>query len=195
VGAALLPIFRDLWGILAHVLTVQMNDAAAALLSVWTGSAPALASQGLTAGLRDLTANGIALLGDAVVLADAARRLRGTGSGYFIDLTAWECSVNSFHLEDFVPVAVEILDDGEPVIAEADQRLLLAQGLTLALHICHLGRSAEPPLQIRCIVSAGTSNGTFRFHRIRVGQQEHHPDLDRYTLEKMIVIDTGSPSS
>ncbi|MEJ8631921.1 hypothetical protein [Streptomyces sp. MS2.AVA.5] len=92
-------------------------------------------------------------------------------------------------------MTVDVLDDGEPVIAEADQKLLLAQGLTLALHICHLGRSIEPPLQIRCVVSASTTNGTFRFHRIRAGQQEHHPNLDRYTLEKMIVIDTGSSSS
>ncbi|MFJ9456273.1 hypothetical protein ACIRST_14430 [Kitasatospora sp. NPDC101447] len=92
-------------------------------------------------------------------------------------------------------MTVDVLADGEPVIAEADQRLLLAQGLTLALHICHLGRSTEPPLQIRCIVSAGTTNGTFRFHRIRTGQRWHHPNLDGYTLEKMIVIDTGSPSS
>lgn len=172
-----------------------MNDAAAALLGAGTGLAPTQPPQGLTAGLRDLTANGIVLHGDAVVLTDTAHHLRDAGPGGFIDLTAWECSVNSFHLEDFVPVTVGVLDDGEPVIAEADQRLLLAHGLTLALHICHLGRSVEPPLQIRCIVSANTTNGTFRFHRIRTGQQGHHPDLDRYTLEKMIVIDTGSPSS
>lgn len=87
------------------------------------------------------------------MLTDTARHLGDTGPGGFIDLTAWECSVNSFHLEDFVPVTVDVLDDGEPVIAEADQRLLLAQGLTLALHICHLGRSVEPPLQIRCVVT------------------------------------------
>lgn len=172
-----------------------MNDAAAALLNAWTGLAPTQPPQGLTAGLRDLTANGIALHGDAVVLTDTARHLGDTGPGGSIDLTAWECSVNSFHLEDFVPVTVDVLDEGESVIAEADQRLLLAQGLTLALHICHLGRSVEPPLHIRCVVSASTTNVTFRFHRIRAGQQEHHPDLYRYTLEKMIVIDTGSPSS
>ncbi|GHG36571.1 hypothetical protein GCM10018791_62670 [Streptomyces zaomyceticus] len=177
------------------MLTVQMNDTAAALLDAWTGLVPTQTPQGLTAGLRDLTANGITLHGDAVVLTDTARHLRDTGPGDFVDLTAWECSVNSFHLEDFVPVTVEVLDDGEPVIAEADQGLLLTQGLALALHICDLGRSVEPPLRIRCIVSAGTTNGTFRFHRIRTGRQQHHPDLDRYTLEKMIVIDTGSPSS
>ncbi|EDX23604.1 hypothetical protein SSAG_03395 [Streptomyces sp. Mg1] len=176
------------------MLTVQMNDAAAALLGAWAGLTPTQPPQGLAAGLRDLTANGITLHGDAVVLTDTARHLRDSGPGGFIDLTAWECSVNSFHLEDFVPVTVDLLDDGEPVIAEADQRLLLAQGLALALHICHLGRSVEPRLQIRCIVSAHTTNGTFRFHRIRAGRQQHHPDLDRYTLEKVIVIDTGSPS-
>ena len=168
------------------MLTVQTNDAAAALLSAWAGLAPTQSPQGLTAGLRDLTANGITLHGDAVVLTDTARHLRDTGPGGFIDLTAWERSVNSFHLEDFVPVTVEVQDDGEPVIAEADQRLLLAQGLTLALHICHLGSSVEPPLRIRCIVSARTANGTFRFHRIRVGRQEHPPNLNRYPLEKAL---------
>lgn len=159
------------------------------------GLAPTQPPQGLTASLLDLTANGITLHGDAVVLTDTAHHLRDTGLGGFIDLTAWECSINSFHLEDFVPVTIEVLDDGEPVIAEADQKLLLTHGLTLALHICNLGRSAEPPLQIRCIVSVNPTNGTFRFHRVRAGQQEHLPDLDRYTLEKVIVIDTGSPSS
>ncbi len=129
------------------------------------------------------------------MLTDTAHPLGETGPGGFVDLTAWECSVNSFHLEDFVPVTVEVLDDGEPVIAESDQRLLLVHGLTLALHICNLGRSAEPPLQIRCIVSASTTNGTFRFHRVRAGQHGHHPDLDGYTLEKLIVVDTGSPST
>ncbi|MFE0461335.1 hypothetical protein ACFW1A_19020 [Kitasatospora sp. NPDC058965] len=172
-----------------------MNDAAAALLGAWTGLAPTQPPQGLTAGLRHLTANGIAIHGDAVVLTDTVPHLHDTGPGGFIDLTAWECSFNSFHLEDFVPVTVEVLDGGEPVIAEADQRLLLTHGLTLALHICNLGCALEPPLPIRCIVSAGTTNGTFRFHRIRAGQHWHHPDLDAYTLEKMIVIDTSLPSS
>ncbi|MFH8712685.1 hypothetical protein OHB11_33530 [Streptomyces zaomyceticus] len=172
-----------------------MNDTAAALLHSWPGLASTQPPQGLTAALRDLAVNGITLHGDAVVLTDTARHLRDTGPGGFVDLTAWECSVNSFHLEDFVPVTVEVLDDGEPVIAEADQGLLLAQGLALALHLCRLGRSVEPPLRIRCIVSASTTNGTFRFHRVRAGRQAHHPDLDGYTLEKMIVIDTGSPSS
>lgn len=122
-----------------------MNDTAAALLHSWPGLASTQPPQGLTAALRDLAVNGITLHGDAVVLTDTARHLRDTGPGGFVDLTAWECSVNSFHLEDFVPVTVEVLDDGEPVIAEADQGLLLAQGLALALHLCRLGRSVEPP--------------------------------------------------
>lgn len=113
-------------------------------------------------------------------------------AGTFIDLTAWECGVNSFHLEDFVPVTIEMLPDGEPTITEADQKLLLTHGITLALHICRLSGGLQPPVPIRCIVSANTSNATFRFHRIRAGQKANHPDLDGYTLEKMIVIDAGS---
>jgi hypothetical protein len=47
----------------------------------------------------------------------------------------------------------------------------------------------EPPVSVRCILSANETNATFRFHQVRPGERAHHPDLDGYRLEKMIVID------
>jgi hypothetical protein len=43
-------------------------------------------------------------------------------------------------------------------------------------------------------VSANTTNGTFRFHRIRSGESWVDPDLDAYLSDKVVVVDSG-PSS
>ncbi|MFF3609922.1 hypothetical protein [Streptomyces sp. NPDC002463] len=42
---------------------------------------------------------------------------------------------------------------------------------------------------MRCVVAANETNATFRFHQIRPGEFWNYPDLDRYQLEKMVVID------
>ena len=39
------------------------------------------------------------------------------------------------------------------------------------------------------IISAGAINGTFRFHQIRTGESWHHPDLERYREEKIVIVD------
>ena len=158
-----------------------MNDAAVSVLAPAAGS-PATA---LTPGLRAMVAAGIEARGDAVIWAGAATPPPGARA----DLTRWECSANSFHLEDQVPVDVVLLDDGEPSIADGDQVTLLRQGVALALEVCRLVYDLAAPTPVRCIVGVGSTNGTFRFHRIRAGQDWLRPDLDAYRQEKLVVVD------
>lgn len=159
------------------MLNVRLNDLAMEAL----GPLPAAMPPDLLApGLREMIADGVVLIGEVITLG--TERPPGTQS----DLTGWEWSRNSFHLEDHLPVEVVRLPDGEPVISEADQILMLRHGVRLALEIA---RTA--PVPVRCVVSAGSSNGTFRFHRARPGETWLHEDLDGYRFEKMITVDRG----
>lgn len=119
--------------------------------------------------------------------ADSVGNSDGAPS-FFNDLTAWECSDSSFHLEDHVPVPVAIVDDA-PQIAEDDQRILLLHGIAFAIEFGQLVCALDQPSPVRCIVAANETNATFRFHQIRPGEFWNYPDLDRYQLEKMVVID------
>jgi len=166
------------------MLTLRVNDAAAdslALLSAPPG--------GLAPGLRELAGAGIVQCGEVVVLAKDAAKAAGA-PGIFADLSYWEGQVSSFHPDDVAPVTVSTSDDHEPVISEDDQRLMLAHGLAFAYEVARLGRAAEPPLPLRCIVGANTTNGTFRFHRVRVGQDRLVSDLDSDEHDKLIVVET-----
>ncbi|WP_233620709.1 hypothetical protein [Amycolatopsis sp. WAC 01416] len=159
------------------MLNVRLNDLAVEAL----GPLPvAIRPDRLAPGLREMLAGGVVLTGE--VLGFGAERPPGTQS----DLTGWEWSFNSFHLEDHLPVEVGRLPDGEPVISEADQVLMLRHGVGFALEIA---RTA--PVPVRCVVSAGSTNGTCGFHRARPGEKVLNEDLDGYRFEKMITVDRG----
>jgi hypothetical protein len=170
---------------LAGMLSLKMNDAAVGALGILTGLSALEPPGGLATGLRDLKARGIVRHGDVLTWAGSAGH---SGHRVSSDLTAWECSHNSVHLEDFVPVRIAIVDDA-PLISEEDQRLLLLHGLAFALEFARLADALDPPTSVRCIISANETNGTFRFHQIRPGEHWNRPDLDLYRLEKMIVLD------
>lgn len=104
------------------------------------------------------------------------------------DLTGWERSDSSFHLEDVVPVAVAI-SDGVPAIADEGQRTLLLHGLAFALALSRSVYAVDPPRAFRCIIAVNRTNGTFRFHQIRPGEDWNVPDLDSYLSDKMVVLD------
>jgi hypothetical protein len=140
--------------------------------------------------LRGLVAEGIVRHGAALAFARHAERVDAPRAGV-PDLTGWECATSSFHLDDMVPVYVGSLDDGEPVISEADQVLMLRHGLRFAWEVLRLARALPEPVAVRCIVGANSSNGTFRFHRARPGESWLNPDIDAYTLDKLIVVDSG----
>ncbi|WP_231114615.1 hypothetical protein [Lentzea aerocolonigenes] len=80
------------------------------------------------------------------------------------------------------------------MISEAGQVVMLRHGLGLALEVVRLVRALPEPVAVRCIVSANSTNGTFRFHRARPGESWLGPDVDDYSGDKLIVVDSGSAS-
>ncbi|WP_326834275.1 hypothetical protein VSH64_05010 [Amycolatopsis rhabdoformis] len=146
----------------------------------------------LVADLRERVAEGLVRHGAALVFARDAAHARAPRPDE-PDLTWWECSTSSFHLEDVVPVRVEDVDD-EPVISEADQVVLLRHGWGFALEVVRLARALPEPAAVRCVVGANSTNGTFRFHCARPGESGLGPDLDEYRLDRLIVVDSGPAS-
>ncbi|UMP04556.1 hypothetical protein [Amycolatopsis sp. EV170708-02-1] len=167
------------------MLNIRFNDLAAAALGSLSAVIPL---DRLAPGLKEMIAGGVELAGEVVTLGGIPA-WAGRPPGRQADLTGWECFVSSFHLEDHLPIEAGSLPDGEPVISEADQILMLRHGLGFALEIA---RAA--PVPVRCVVGANSTNGTFRFHRARQGESWLHADLDGYRLEKMIVVDRGPAS-
>ncbi|OLZ51486.1 hypothetical protein BS329_15985 [Amycolatopsis coloradensis] len=159
-----------------------MNDLAAEALG---SQAAAMPPDRLAPELREMLAEEIVVT-DGVITLGGIPDWAGRPPGTHADLTGWECFVSSFHLEDHLPIEVGSLPDGEPVISEADQVLMLRHGLGFALEIA---RTA--PVPVRCVVGANSTNGTFRFHRARPGESWLHMDLDSYRHEKVITVDRG----
>lgn len=164
-----------------------MNDAAASGLGVLTGPGLVAPPDGMSAGLQAMVADGIEVRGEVVVWNDGGR-WTAPPPGNFPDLTGWECSVNSFHLQDVVPVEVVLSDEGEPSISDADQVVLLRHGVAFALEVCRLAAGLDRPVPVRCVVATNRTNGTFRFHRIRVGEDWVLADLNAYRSEKVVVV-------
>lgn len=167
------------------MLSIRMNSLAVAGLGLLSESnfSPV---EPLVPGLQAMAAGGVEVRG-AVVVWPGGALWADPPPGR--DLTGWECFVNSFHLEDEVPVGVAVSGDGEPSITEDEQLVLLRQGVSLGLALCRSAAGLEPPVPIRCVVNANATNGTFRFHRIRAGEDWVRPDLDDYRSEKMAVIE------
>lgn len=170
------------------MLAIRMNDAAASGLGVLAGQGLVAPSDGITADLQAMVAGGIEVRGDVVVWNDGAR-WAAPPPGNFPDLTGWECFVNSFHLEDVVPVEVNLSEQGEPSISDADQLVLLRHGVAFALEVCRLAAGLPGPVPVRCVVATNRTNGTFRFHRIRAGEDWVLADLNAYQAEKVVVVD------
>jgi hypothetical protein len=168
------------------VLALTMNDSAAGLLDAVSGFAD-LCPGGLAPELRDRLDRGIVKRGDVLVWSGSVGNAANAPS-IFPDLTGWECADSSFHIEDYVSVAVDTVDD-EPRISEPDQRILLQQGIAAALQLRRLVYELDMPVPVRCIVSANETNATFRFHQIRPGESWNNPNLDAYPLEKVVVLD------
>jgi hypothetical protein len=166
-----------------------MNDLAADALTATTVEPWSALAAGLVPELRDLVTAGIVVRGGAVAFAKDAPRCAGA-PGSFPGLTDWECQVSSFHLDDVVPITVNFTADQEPVISEGDQLIMLLQGIGFGWQIARLARELDTPIPVSCIVSTNSTNGTFRFHRVRDGETWLRRDLDEYRLEKIVVLDS-----
>ncbi|WP_280465584.1 hypothetical protein [Nocardia brasiliensis] len=173
------------------MISVQMNDAAADSLGMPVTGSNADGFDGLIPELRELAQTGVVRCGEVVVFADQVDKA-SRPMGNFFDMTQWEVDVNSFHLDAVVPVDKSSLEElGTPVISEVDQRRMLVQGLMLALRIARSGQALDDPVALRCIVGTNSTCGTFRFHRVRAGEQWHNSDLDwGAPEEKVIVVET-----
>jgi hypothetical protein len=162
-----------------------MNDAAVQTLGVLMGLGAVEPPGGLAPGLQEKAARGIVHHGPILTWADSSNP--ENARLFLDDLNRWECDDSSFHLEDFVSVEVAIIDEA-PVIAEEDQRALLLHGVAFALEFSKLVYALDSPDPVRCIISAGDTNATFRFHQLRP-DQGWYTDLDRFRQEKMITVD------
>ena len=171
-----------------------MNDTAASALSVRTGLGVVPTLEELTGGLTAIAEKGIELRDEVVVWRGGAR-WASPPPGDFPDLTGWECFVNSFHLEDEVPVKRRRTADGEPRISREGQVVLLRQGLALGLAVCQRAAEADLPLAVRCVIATNRTNGTFRFHRIRAGEDWVRTDLNSYDDDDMVVVVELLPKS
>jgi hypothetical protein len=169
------------------MLSVTMNDLAVESLGMRAGHATLTPPDGLAPGLRQRIARGIVRRGEVLTWADSVGDADGAPSQH-PDLTGWECADSSFHLEDFVPVD-HLLVGHTPQIGEPGQRTLLLHGTALAIELAELVRTLEQPAAVRCLISANETGATFRFHRIRRGESWNDADLDRYRIEKLIVVD------
>ncbi len=173
-----------------------MNDSAAVALR-W-GTEALLGGVELDDDLREIVARGLTVREGAVLFATFVARnpIKTGGVARAIDrmgwrnLTMYECQHNSFHLEDDSMRGSELNEDGVPRISEADQVTLMRRGLLLARYVSDFACSLAAPVPVRCIVSADETNGTFCFHQIRDGEQWHTSDLDRYEIEKVVVLDS-----
>lgn len=172
------------------MLTVRMNNVAVDSLGALVVPSPTNGQCQLSPELDELVADGILRSGEAIVFAKDIAEAATVAQD--IDLTQWECQVNSLHLDDVMSVEVDTLDDGEPVISENEQRRMLSCGVVFSFSIAQLVHGLDDPVQVRCILSANSSSGTFRFHRVRPGQSWLASDLDSYQHEKLIVIDSNS---
>ncbi|MDT0270209.1 hypothetical protein RM844_28455 [Streptomyces sp. DSM 44915] len=170
------------------MLSLSLNDTAARLLHGPAGPAAA-PTDGLAPGLRARLAGGIVRRGPVLTWADSPGDATAA-PGPHPDLTGWECADSALHLTDLVPVEVALVDD-VPQLDPAGQRLLLRQGLGLALGFGELVRGLGAPARVRCVLGVNETGGTFRFHQVRAGESWHHPDLDGYHPEAVCVLEAA----
>lgn len=168
------------------VLTVTMNDRAARVLGVRGGFGVLDPDEGLAPDLRALADDGIECPGQVACWAPAPADA-GQAPGRLVDLIAWEQWHNDLHLEDFVSVHTEYPDG--PLISVDAQRTLLRQGIALAREVGRLAGELSTPVPLRCIIATNETNGLFRFHRIRAGEEWLRDIIDDGEQHCAVVID------
>ncbi|MBP2478219.1 hypothetical protein JOF53_007091 [Crossiella equi] len=169
------------------MITVQLNQNAVGALRGPALRTATLPTEPLHPSLHSaVVAPGLARLSGALVWAAVA----GAGLPPGPDLTQRECVANKLHLSYHLPLSTGVPDDGSALdVADADQKLMLRQGILLGFAVCELAGALSGPQPIRCVVSVSRSSGTFRFHQRRPGEQWVDDDLDAYAGEKLVTVD------
>ena len=177
-----------------------MNDAAATALC--RSAVPLDGGTRLGGDLQAIVAAGLIVREGALLFArfvqqnpvspgGVARAIERMG---WRTLTAYECQRNSFHLEDESMQTGELNEDGVPRISEPDQVTLLRRGLVIAWQVSSLAREMVTPVPVRSIIGANETNGNFRFHQVRDGEQWHSDDLDKFLYDKIVIVDSRPPA-
>ena len=181
------------------MLTIRMNEAAATALQPLTATLMPTVSDALGQDLQDMLAKGLTDNEGALILtahvggwpAAPASVSAAIAKMNWQDLTGYECAYNSFHLEGYVPVQVTHLDEGRPQISTEDQVVLLRRGMVVADAVLRLVRALPQPTAVRCIILANDACATFRFHRIRPGEDWIDlAEMERCPGEMTVVIDS-----
>ncbi|SIN30800.1 hypothetical protein SAMN04489832_5168 [Micromonospora cremea] len=181
------------------MLTIRMNEAAVTALQPLAADDLPTVGGTLDQDLQDMLAQGLTDNEGALIFtahigqwpAAPASVPAAVAKMGWRDLTGYECNYNSFHLEDHAPVKVTILDDGQLQINTEGQVVLLRLGMVVADAVLRLVRALPQPTAVRCIILANDTNSTFRFHRIRPGEDWIDlEDLERYPREMTVVLDS-----
>lgn len=133
----------------------------------------------LSSGLLGVVEPGFIVADDTVLLKTQEKRAKSIKPDNFPDLTGYECFVNHVHIEDY---------HGD---AELGSNALLKQGIALANKIVEELSSVFPDKLFKVIVAANESGCSVRFHLIRCGENWLSDDLDKYSQEAILVLETS----
>lgn len=132
----------------------------------------------LSEKLSGLLSHGFTQLDGAIVFStmrDTADRVKPEN---FPDLTGFECFVNHIHVEDQLEAPL------------ADPSALLKQGIKFALATESELRSTFPGKPFKVIVAATERGCGVRFHSVRQGEEWLANDLNGYSEEAILVLET-----
>lgn len=132
----------------------------------------------LSGELSDLLQSGFSEIHGAVVFSAMDQAAHKTPVSSFPDLTGYECFINHLHIEDHL--------DG----LSDDSQQLLRQGIAFALEAKKQLRSSFPARQFSLIIAYNEFGCNFRFHTVRTGENWLSTDLEQFTGEAIMVLET-----
>jgi hypothetical protein len=136
-------------------------------------------SANLSIELLGLVEPGFMVVDGIVLLKTQEQIAKSVKLDNFPDPTGYECFVNHVHIEDY-------LSD-----SELDSNALLKQGIALANKIVEELSSLFPGKPFKVIVGANESGCSVRFHLVRSGENWLSDDLDKYSQEAILVLETS----
>jgi hypothetical protein len=128
--------------------------------------------------LSDLLQAGFTVIHDAVVFSAMDQAARKTPVSSFPDLTGYECFINHLHVEDYL--------DG----FSEDSKKLLRQSIAFALEVKKQLQFLFPERQFSLIVAYNEFGCNFRFHTVRIGESWLPADLEQFTREAIMILET-----